>query len=334
MSKRKTCNNTVTIFDTFNVNEVEQLIKKCNYTPYYDNPHTDDLIQFAAYTSTHKLIGFISCVTPEFLYNESDRQNFSKTVEIEITAMVDPEFRNQNVFSLLLNELKLYISSYCKHINIPSQRIKYIAANKKCQEENISSTSFKYSHSEYLMTLTPSDTNLNGLILKDINKNISNKIYIINNHDDIYKLINTRNGTVITSISYSVYDNSICIHDVLTMPYYRRTGCASYLLSVMIRELSKQNNNKKNDKENNIEFSMENNSQNNGNNNDYNNGNDNVKNNSNDNNKNNDNKNVNNHYNMTKSFILHVSGRNIAAINLYKRLGFEITDEIKYYIVV
>ncbi len=279
MVKRKIYNDITSIHDTFNINDVEQLINKCNYTPYYDNPHTDDLIQFAAYTNDNKLIGFISCVTPEFLYNDSSFNKLQKNIEIEITAMVDPEFRGQKVFSSLLKELKLYISLCCEQADIQLPRIKYIVAGKKCLEKNICSSAFKYSHSEYLMSLTPLDSKQKGFISGDINKNILNKKYIVDKYDDMYRLINTRNDTVITSISYSAYDSSICIHDVFTMPYYRHTGCAKYLLSVMIHELSKNDN-------------------------------------------------------MTKSFILHVSGRNPAAVNLYNGLGFMITEEIKYYALV
>lgn len=328
MNQKNSDDSLITIRNTFKIKEVEQLINKCSYTPYYDTPAADDLIQFAAYTHNNKLIGFISCVVPEFLYNDdSNMEKAAKTAEIEITAMVDPAFRKQEVFTTLFSELKLYIASCCDHINMPLPRIKYIAANKKYQDAHINSPLLKYSHSEYLMTLMPSDfslnfpsdfngcinncankhinndniSNINSAINNDnisninsdiilctdnqgdlkrvsINKNILNKKYIVDKDDEEYKLINTFNNTVITSIAYSIYDNSICIHDVITKPYYRRTGCARYLLSVMISELCPHDRD-----------------------------------------------------DVTNSFVLHVSGRNTAAVNLYTSMGFRISDEIKYY---
>ena len=138
--------NNIIIKNSFDTADIEQLITQCNYEPFYDEPDSVELIQLAAYDKkqlnndtalTNSLIGFISCIVPEFLYESYDNDmdcHEDDTIEIEITAIVSPEYRKQGIFTELFLALKQYISKQCtlKHIELPD--ITYIAANMRKQE--------------------------------------------------------------------------------------------------------------------------------------------------------------------------------------------------------
>lgn len=275
--------NNIIIKNSFNTADIEQLITRCNYEPFYDEPDSIELIQLAAYDKrqlnnatalTNSLIGFISCIVPEFLYESYDNDmdcHEDDTIEIEITAIVSPEYRKQGIFTELFLALKQYISKQCtlKHRKLPD--ITYIAANMRRQEGMKEACDMIYVHSDYLMSLTPKSTDITYTMMR-------NNAYKLIKDEDIFELIDTSSDTIVTSISYCSYENSICIYDVWTNPDYRRSGCAKYLLSVMINELAFNTNNS-----------------------------------------------------HIKSFILHVSSKNTAAVSLYTSIGFIVEQEIKYY---
>lgn len=357
--------DNIIIKDFFDTDDIKQLITSCNYEPLYDKPHSPDLIQLAAYDTTspdNGLAGFISCIVPEFLYEGGDDEgsdcvndieNFDKVMsdnkesldifmnddrtnsldkiannsdynnvkninndiknntneiaethtkyEIEITAIIKPEYRQQGIFTKLFAALRQLIYNECVINNIDIPTITYIAANSRKQEDNTQSPDMTYAYSDYLMSITPdkicpihSNTVLNDTSDKvpdKISDKFSSKVvnktsdiafnnisvsYEVDSNEEVFELIDTDNDTLISSVSYYPSGNSICLYDVWTNPDYRRRGCARYLLSYMMNELSSG------------DLSI-------------------------------------------RSFILHVSGRNTAAVNLYNSMGFAVEQEIKYY---
>lgn len=392
--------DNIIIKDYFDTDDIKQLITSCNYEPLYDKPHSPDLIQLAAYDTTspdNGLVGFISCIISEFLYERGDDEgsdcvndieNFDKVMsdnkesldifmnddrtnsldkiannsdynnieniinnnkypnnyvsnctvtnncnysseysnennintdienntigiaetriqyEIEITAIVKPEYRQQGIFTKLFAALRQLIDNECVINNIDIPAITYIAANSRKQDDNTQSPDMTYAYSDYLMSITPdkicpihrnaainetsdkvpvktSDKFSSKVVNKtsDIAFNNISASYEVDSDEEVFELIDTDNDTLISSVSYYPSGNSICLYDVWTNPDYRRMGCARYLLSYMINELSSG------------DLSI-------------------------------------------RSFILHVSGRNMAAVNLYNSMGFAVEQEIKYYRLV
>lgn len=310
----------ILIKNFFDTDDIKQLITSCNYEPLYDKPHSPDLIQLAAYDTTspdNGLAGFISCIVPEFLYdsgddegsdcvnnNENNTNEIAEThtkYEIEITAIIKPEYRQNGIFTKLFAALRQLIDNECVINNIYTPVITYIAANPRKQKDNTQSPDMTYAYSDYLMSITPdkicpihSNTVLNETSDKvsvKVSDKFSSKVfnensdktfnnisvsYEVDSDEEVFELIDTDNDTLISSVSYYSSGNSICLYDVWTNPDYRRNGCAGYLLSYMMKELSSN------------DLSI-------------------------------------------RSFILHVSGRNTAAVNLYNSIGFAVEQEIKYY---
>ena len=96
-------NSNVSIENVFSYDDVLKLSRLCGYEPYFDEYTADDLIQLAAFSSdTHSLIGFISCLKPELNNTTGDIPDITT---IEITAMVAPEYRRQHIFIRLFQTL-------------------------------------------------------------------------------------------------------------------------------------------------------------------------------------------------------------------------------------
>lgn len=236
--------------------------------------------------------------------NENNTNGIAEThtkYEIEITAIIKPEYRQNGIFTKLFAALRQLIDNECVINNIYTPVITYIAANPRKQKDNTQSPDMTYAYSDYLMSVTPdkicpihSNTVLNETSDKvsvKVSDKFSSKVfnensdktfnnisvsYEVDSDEEVFELIDTDNDTLISSVSYYSSGNSICLYDVWTNPDYRRNGCAGYLLSYMMKELSSN------------DLSI-------------------------------------------RSFILHVSGRNTAAVNLYNSIGFAVEQEIKYY---
>ena len=166
--------DNILIKDFFDTDDIKQLITSCNYEPLYDKPHSPDLIQLAAYDTTspdNGLAGFISCIVPEFLYdggddegsdcvnnNENNTNEIAEThtkYEIEITAIIKPEYRQNGIFTKLFAALRQLIDNECVINNIYTPAITYIAANPRKQKDNTQSPDMTYAYSDYLMSITP-----------------------------------------------------------------------------------------------------------------------------------------------------------------------------------
>ena len=164
----------ILIKNFFDTDDIKQLITSCNYEPLYDKPHSPDLIQLAAYDTTspdNGLAGFISCIVPEFLYdsgddegsdcvnnNENNTNEIAEThtkYEIEITAIIKPEYRQNGIFTKLFAALRQLIDNECVINNIYTPVITYIAANPRKQKDNTQSPDMTYAYSDYLMSVTP-----------------------------------------------------------------------------------------------------------------------------------------------------------------------------------
>ena len=284
--------DNIIIKDFFNTDDIKQLITACNYEPLYDKPHSPDLIQLAAYDTTspdNGLVGFISCIVPEFLYECSDDEhsenveNINNDIEInnnkycenyvnncnvkdncnrypeysnenniynepnintdienntieiaetrtqyeiEITAIIKPEYRQQGIFTKLFAALRKFIDNECVINNIDTYNITYIAANSRKQYDNTQSPDMTYAYSDYLMSITPdkicpihsnaainetsdkaSDKASDKFSSKVVNKtsdiafnNISAS-YEVDSDEEVFELIDTDNDTLISSVS-------------------------------------------------------------------------------------------------------------------------------------
>jgi len=137
-----------------NPSDFDALSRHCNYyEAYYDGSSTSYITYIAAY-SKQLLIGFISCITPDFSI-----RNEQQVCLIEITAMVHPKFRHQKIFSNLLCRLNKAVDA---------QRTTYNAANSTSVTTqfivSIDDNSAQKYHlnlyaSEYLMTFRATDEN-------------------------------------------------------------------------------------------------------------------------------------------------------------------------------
>ena len=158
--------DNIIITDVFTISELKELIDKCNYEPIYDEAASPELIQLAAFTSDSinpsdaattssgkQMIGFISCIVPEFLYSsdnasddafdnvpnnasDDDFDNITNNAsvdafEIEITAMISPYYRNMGLFTRLFASLKSTINKQCSNAGIFPPAISYLVS-KEC----------------------------------------------------------------------------------------------------------------------------------------------------------------------------------------------------------
>lgn len=297
--------DNIIITDVFTISELKELIDKCNYEPIYDEAASPELIQLAAFTSGSvnpsdaattssgkQMIGFISCIVPEFLYssdNTSDDtfDNVSNNAsvdafEIEITAMISPYYRNTGLFTRLFASLKNTINKQCSNAGIFPPAITYLVSKECIQPvKDTKAPQMDYAYSDYLMTLSANEAaSYLHKYDRQLNKTAyacDNKHYAIVNDNEEFLLIDTTSDLVISSAAFSVYEKCICIYDVWTNPDHRKKGYARYLLAHTI-------NNFINDKSLSID-----------------------------------------------SFMLHVSSRNVAAVRLYNSMGFTISQEIKQY---
>ena len=130
-------NTDIIIENVFSYDDVLKLSGLCNYEPFCDEPEAEDLIQLAAFTKdTHCLVGFISCLNPIINCNtddsdDIDTHNNSDTIKpsiyddivIEFTAMTDPDYRQQHIFTSMFYALMCTINAL-----ISDSNIKYITA--------------------------------------------------------------------------------------------------------------------------------------------------------------------------------------------------------------
>ena len=309
--------NNIIITDVFTISELKELIDKCNYEPIYDEAASPELIQLAAFTSDSinpsdaaitssgkQMIGFISCIVPEFLYSsdnasdddfdnvpnnasDDDFDNVTNNAsvdafDIEITAMISPYYRNMGLFTRLFASLKKTINKQCSNAGIFPPAITYLVSKECIQPvKDTKAPQMDYAYSDYLMTLSVNEAaSYLHKYDRQLNKTAyacDNKHYAIVNDNEEFLLIDTTSDLVISSAAFSVYEKCICIYDVWTNPDYRKKGYARYLLAHTI-------NNFINDKSLSID-----------------------------------------------SFMLHVSSRNVAAVRLYNSMGFTTSQEIKQY---
>lgn len=243
-------NTDIIIENVFSYDDVLKLSGLCNYEPFCDEPEAEDLIQLAAFTKdTHCLVGFISCLNPIINCNtddsdDIDTHNNSDTIKpsiyddivIEFTAMTDPDYRQQHIFTSMFYALMCTINAL-----ISDSNIKYITAiddktansiishkhNPAC---NISSNiNIAYACSEYLMELS----------IKHITNNFSTVLpdtIELLKYDDEYQLLSSASDELISSISFEHFNTHICIHDVWTDPDMRRCGYARLLLTELIQD--------------------------------------------------------------------------------------------------
>lgn len=297
--------DNIIITDVFTISELKELIDKCNYEPIYDEAASPELIQLAAFTSgsvnpsdaattssAKQMIGFISCIVPEFLYSsdnasDDDFDNVPNNAsddafETEITAMISPYYRNMGLFTRLFASLKKTINKQCSNAGIFPPAISYLVSKECIQPgKDTKAPQMDYAYSDYLMTLSVNEAaSYLHKYDRQLNKTAyacDNKHYAIVNDNEEFLLIDTTSDLVISSAAFSVYEKCICIYDVWTNPDHRKKGYARYLLAHTI-------NNFINDKSLSID-----------------------------------------------SFMLHVSSRNVAAVRLYNSMGFTISQEIKQY---
>lgn len=297
--------DNIIITNVFTISELKELIDKCNYEPIYDEAASPELIQLAAFTSGSinpsdaattssgkQMIGFISCIVPEFLYSSDNAScdafdNVSNNAsddafEIEITAMISPYYRNMGLFTRLFASLKKTINKQCSNAGIFPPAISYLVSKECIQPgKDTKAPQMDYAYSDYLMTLSANEAaSYLHKYDRQLNKTAyacDNKHYAIVNDNEEFLLIDTTSDLVISSAAFSVYEKCICIYDVWTNPDHRKKGYARYLLAHTI-------NNFINDKSLSID-----------------------------------------------SFMLHVSSRNVAAVRLYNSMGFTISQEIKQY---
>lgn len=297
--------DNIIITDVFTISELKELIDKCNYEPIYDEAASPELIQLAAFTngsvnpsdaattsSAKQMIGFISCIVPEFLYSSDNASGDAfdnvpnnasdDAFEIEITAMISPYYRNMGLFTRLFASLKNTINKQCSNAGIFPPAISYLVSKECIQPgKDTKAPQMDYAYSDYLMTLSVNEA---ASYLHNYDRQLNktayacnNKHYAIVNDNEEFLLIDTTSDLVISSAAFSVYEKCICIYDVWTNPDHRKKGYARYLLAHTI-------NNFINDKSLSID-----------------------------------------------SFMLHVSSRNVAAVRLYNSMGFTISQEIKQY---
>lgn len=297
--------DNITITDVFTISELKELIDKCNYEPIYDEAASPELIQLAAFTSgsvnpsdaattssAKQMIGFISCIVPEFLYSSDNASDDAfdnvpnnasdDAFETEITAMISPYYRNMGLFTRLFASLKSTINKQCSNAGIFPPAITYLVSKECIQPvKDTKAPQMDYAYSDYLMTLSVNEAaSYLHKYDRQLNKTAyacDNKHYAIVNDNEEFLLIDTTSDLVISSAAFSVYEKCICIYDVWTYPEHRKKGYARYLLAHTI-------NNFINDKSLSID-----------------------------------------------SFMLHVSSRNVAAVRLYNSMGFTISQEIKQY---
>lgn len=90
--------------------------------------------------------------------NENNTNEIAEThtkYEIEITAIIKPEYRQNGIFTKLFAALRQLIDNECVINNIYTPVITYIAANPRKQKDNTQSPDMTYAYSDYLMSVTP-----------------------------------------------------------------------------------------------------------------------------------------------------------------------------------
>ena len=239
--------DNIVITDVFTISELKELIDKCNYEPIYDEAASPELIQLAAFTSGSvnpsdaattssgkQMIGFISCIVPEFLYSSDNASD--DAFEIEITAMISPYYRNMGLFTRLFASLKSTINKQCSNAGIFPLAITYLVSKECIQPGKDTKTpQMDYAYSDYLMTLSANEAaSYLHKYDRQLNKTAyacDNKHYAIVNDNEEFLLIDTTSDLVISSAAFSVYEKCICIYDVWTNPDHRKKGYARYLLA-------------------------------------------------------------------------------------------------------
>ena len=294
-------NSNISIENIFSYDDVLALSDLCGYEPYCDEYTADDLIQLAAFSSdSHSLVGFISCLKPEL---NNTTGNIPDNTTIEITAMVAPDYRRQHIFIRLFQAL----------INT----INTISSN------NCNKNSGNNNHNNIYNDNTNSTNNINNNTSKINNINIRYVASIKDNFID-----SSNSGTINTKYAYSDYLMSLHntqkyteaaalspLPDTLELlkyddEYQLVSNTSDELISsvafdifdthICIHDVWTAPDMRKCGYARHLlsEF---------------------IK----------DWKNKSNYHKLP--LILHVSGTNIPAVNLYKSEGFTIAEEIKYY---
>ncbi len=291
-------NSNISIENVFSYDDVLKLSRLCGYEPYFDEYTADDLIQLAAFLSdSHSLVGFISCLKPEL---NNTTGNIPDNTTIEITAMVAPDYRRQHIFIRLFQALINTISS-----------------------NNCNKNSSNNNHNNIYNDNTNITDNINNNTSKINNINIR---YVASIKENFFDSSNS--GTINTKYAYSDYLMSLHntqeyteaaalspLPDTLELlkyddEYQLVSNTSDELISsvafdifdthICIHDVWTAPDMRKCGYARHLlsEF---------------------IK----------DWKNKSNYHKLP--LILHVSGTNIPAVNLYKSEGFTVAEEIKYY---
>lgn len=236
------------ITSKLNLQKLSNLIKKCNgYEPFYED-NASDLIQFSAY-SGDTLVGFISCILPEyagcdnifrnFPYEPYAAPSYTNTSEsrTEVTAMTHPDYRRRGVFTALFARL----TKELKHKGYDTKNICFLFCMKKSLAQQLSGSSLHpvFAHSEYLMQYTRDFLSHHlSSGQKNTMETVENFPYTFCLKNNMYKILDSSHGTKnpAATLSLEFFKTHTCIHHVWVEKPLRQHGLATALVKYVLSD--------------------------------------------------------------------------------------------------
>lgn len=293
-------NSNISIENVFSYDDVLKLSRLCGYEPYFDEYTADDLIQLAAFSSdSHSLVGFISCLKPE-LNNTTVNIPDNNNTTIEITAMVAPDYRRQHIFIRLFQALINTISSNNCNKNSSNNNHNNIYNDNTNITDNINNNTSKINNINIRYVASIKDNFIDSSNSGTINTKYAYSDYLMSLH-------NTQEYTEAAALSplpdtleLLKYDDEYQLVSNTSDELISSVAFDIFDTHICIHDVWTAPDMRKCGYARHLlsEF---------------------IK----------DWKNKSNYHKLP--LILHVSGTNIPAVNLYKSEGFTVAEEIKYY---
>jgi len=296
-------NSNISIENVFSYDDVLKLSRLCGYEPYFDEYTADDLIQLAAFSSdSHSLVGFISCLKPE-LNNTTGNIPDNNNTTIEITAMVAPDYRRQHIFirlfQALINTINTISSNNCNK-NSRNNNQNNIYNDNTNITNNINNNNSKINNINIRYIASIKDNFIDSSNAGTINIKYAYSDYLMSLHNTQEYTEPAALSSLPDTLELLKYDDEYQLVSNATDELISSVAFDIFDTHICIHDVWTAPDMRKCGYARHLlsEF---------------------IK----------DWKNKSNYHKLP--LILHVSGTNIPAVNLYRSEGFTIAEEIKYY---
>lgn len=291
-------NSNISIENVFSYDDVLKLSRLCGYEPYFDEYTADDLIQLAAFLSdSHSLVGFISCLKPEL---NNTTGNIPDNTTIEITAMVAPDYRRQHIFIRLFQALINTISSNNCNKNSSNNNHNNIYNDNTNITDNINNNTSKINNINIRYIASIKDNFIDSSNSGTINIKYAYSDYLMSLHNTQEYTEAAALSSLPDTLELLKYDDEYQLVSNTSDELISSVAFDIFDTHICIHDVWTAPDMRKCGYARHLlsEF---------------------IK----------DWKNKSNYHKLP--LILHVSGTNIPAVNLYKSEGFTVAEEIKYY---